>query len=100
MEAVDEEGRPVAERAETGTSVKTPSPLGEHGDGTEDADASGAESSKASTAGDGKTKDDSKDSKDDFKDDSKDAKDANGSKSNGKGNNEPKRGRNKKKGKK
>lgn len=96
MEAVDEEGKPVAERADTGTSVKTPSPLGEHGDGTEDADASGAESSKASTAGDGKIKDDSKDTKDD----SKDAKDANGSKSNGKGNNEPKRGRNKKKGKK
>lgn len=113
VEAVDEDGKPTAEQH--GTPVKTPSPLGEHGDGTED--LNGSESSEDAKAADTKdasksdSKDDSKDaakddakdvSKDDSKDDSKCTKDANGNgdKSNGKGHNEPKRGRNKKKGKK
>lgn len=91
-----QDGKPSPERSETGTSiVKTPSPLGEHGDGTESdakTDANGAESSK-----DAQAKDDAKDKDADAKD--ADAKDTNGDKSN-KGNSESQRGRKKKKGKK
>lgn len=115
VETVDEEGKPVAApelpaAEQHGTPVKTPSPLGEHGDGTED--ANGSESSETTKASD--TKADSKDapntdskdasmgnSEDVSKGDSKNASaNGNGDKSNGKGHNEPKRGRNKKKGKK
>lgn len=113
VEAVDEDGKPTAEQ-QHGTPVKTPSPLGEHGDGTENVNGSEtsedakaadttAESSKDASKSD--TTDASKvDAKDVSKGDAKDTKDTgvngNSDKTNGKGHNEPKRGRNKKKGKK
>lgn len=126
-EVPDEDGKESTDRLEPGSSaVKTPSPLGEHGDGTEHTnDANGGVSSKDATAKDNgkavatdsenaESKDDSKgdiksvaksddskaDSKDDPKEASKDTTNGDKSTGNGNGNKEPKRGRNKKKGKK